>query len=106
MDLLGWVGGAEFGGEVGEVGECELAGVGALADADVDYICGNEVAEGRDVSMRFREEYGLRKKDEVRPIEKVGEIVLNTSRNAPVARDEHRDSLLHLSFQRDMIFES
>ncbi len=45
-DLLQRVGGAEFGGEVREVGEGELAGVGALADAHVDYVLGDEVAGG------------------------------------------------------------
>jgi hypothetical protein len=44
QELRGGVGGAEFGGEVGEVGEGELAGVGALADADVDDFGGDEVA--------------------------------------------------------------
>lgn len=41
--LLGGVGGGEFGGEVGEVGEGEFAGVGAVADAEkadgvLDYV--------------------------------------------------------------------
>lgn len=45
-DLLQGIGSAEFGREVGEVGEGELAWVGALADAHVDYILGDEVAGG------------------------------------------------------------
>ena len=47
VDLLGWICGAEFGGEVGEVGECQLAGVGAFTDADVDNVGRYEVAVRR-----------------------------------------------------------
>lgn len=44
MQLRGRVGGAEFSLDVEEVGEGELAGIGFLGDADVDYILGDEVA--------------------------------------------------------------
>lgn len=38
--------GGELGGEVGEVGEGEFAGVGAFGDAEVDYVLGDEVVDG------------------------------------------------------------
>jgi hypothetical protein len=44
VDLCWWVGGAEFCGEVGEVGEGEFSGVGFLRDANVDYVLLDEVA--------------------------------------------------------------
>ncbi len=44
MDLLEGVCSAEFGGKIGEVGEGEFTGIGALADTHVDYILGYEVA--------------------------------------------------------------
>lgn len=55
MYLLGWVGGAEFCGEVGEVGECQLSGIGTLADANIDYVAGDEVATGSLLSILGKE---------------------------------------------------
>lgn len=49
--MLRGVGGCEFGGEVGEVGEGEFAGVGAVADGEEADGGGDEVA-----SIRFRRE--------------------------------------------------
>jgi hypothetical protein len=55
--LFGAVGGVELGAEVGEVGEGELARVGAVADAEEAELARDEIAawisifgeEGRDV---------------------------------------------------------
>ena len=44
MQLRGRVGGAEFGGEVGEVGEGQFPGVRTLGNAEVDYVLRDEVA--------------------------------------------------------------
>lgn len=45
MDVLRGVGGCELAGEVGEVGEGELARVGALADAEEDDVGVDEVVD-------------------------------------------------------------
>ena len=48
--LLRWVGGAEFCGEVGEVGKCQLTGIRSFANADIDYF-------GRDKVARYVNQY-------------------------------------------------
>lgn len=48
MDVLRGVGGGELAGEVGEVGEGQLARVGALADAEEDDVGVDEVVDGED----------------------------------------------------------
>lgn len=58
MDLRGGVGGEELAGEVGEVGEGELARVGALADGEEDDVGVDEVVDG--VAARFDGGLGLR----------------------------------------------
>jgi hypothetical protein len=56
MVLLGGIGGGEFGSEIGEVGECELAGVGAVADTEkADIILNNIAVDGEsETTLRNR----------------------------------------------------
>lgn len=44
MDLLERICSAELGGDIGEIGEGELAWIGTFTDTDVDNIFGDEVA--------------------------------------------------------------
>lgn len=53
MDVLRGVGGGELAGEVGEVGEGQLARVGALADAEEDDVGVDEVVDREEGGRGF-----------------------------------------------------
>lgn len=60
MDVLRGVGGCELAGEVGEVGEGQLARVGALADAEEDDVGVDQVVDREEGGGGFDGGLGFR----------------------------------------------